>query len=161
MVDASLVVQQDVLQQFRIIYGSMRQYFRLLEERCGLPGAQTWVLQEVERRPEIGVTELAKKIGVHQSTCSGLVDKLVGAGYLAKQKKSFDHRRIGLSLTERGREVLARLPGAAEGALPKALADIPPVCLRTLNTNLDELIRHLPGMNEAFARMPLAEMGHE
>ena len=28
----------DVLQQFRVIYGSMRQYFREVEERCGLPG---------------------------------------------------------------------------------------------------------------------------
>ena len=27
----------EVLQQFRIIYGSMRQYFKDVEERCGLP----------------------------------------------------------------------------------------------------------------------------
>ena len=39
----------DVLQQFRLIFGSMRQYFRLVEERCGMPGSQMWVLQEVAR----------------------------------------------------------------------------------------------------------------
>ena len=54
----------DVLQQFRVIYGSMRQYFREVEERCGLPGSQMWLLQEVQKTPYIGVTELARRLGV-------------------------------------------------------------------------------------------------
>ena len=29
------LLQLDVLQQFRVIYGSMRQYFRELEDSCG------------------------------------------------------------------------------------------------------------------------------
>jgi len=50
----------EVLQQFRVIYGSMRQYFREVEERCGLPGSQMWLLQEVQKTPYVGVTELAR-----------------------------------------------------------------------------------------------------
>ena len=45
----------EVLQQFRVIYGTMRQYFRTIEQCCGLPGSQMWILQEVERTPSIGV----------------------------------------------------------------------------------------------------------
>ena len=56
------------------------------------------------------------------------------------------------------RLVLAALPGPAEGVLPEALSAIPEVALRTLHINLSELIRHLPGNNVAFARMPLAEI---
>ena len=67
----------DVLQQFRLIYGSLRQHFRLVEERCGMPGSQMWVLQEVQRSPDIGINELAVRLGIHQSTCSLLVDRLV------------------------------------------------------------------------------------
>lgn len=148
----------DVLQQFRLIYGSMRQYFRLVEERCGMPGSQMWVLQEVQRRPEIGIGELAACMGVHQSTCSLLVDKLVNQGYLVKERRSADQRRVGLSLTPRGLQALAALPGPAEGILPEALAELPEVVLKTLNINLDELIRHLPGKDESFAGTPLADM---
>lgn len=148
----------EVLQQFRMIYGSMRQYFRLVEERCGMPGSQMWVLQEVQRRPEIGIGELAARMGIHQSTCSLLVDKLVTLGYLVKQRRSADQRRVGLSLTADGLLVLAALPGPAEGILPEALAELPEVVLKTLNINLDELIRHLPGKDESFAGTPLAEM---
>lgn len=93
------LLQLDVLQQFRVIYGSMRQYFQELEDSCGLPGAQTWVLQEVVRNPEIGITELAGRLGIHQSTCSIIVEKLTSKGYLIKQKMSQDQRRIGLRLT--------------------------------------------------------------
>ena len=148
----------EVLQQFRVIYGSMRQYFREVEERCGLSGSQMWLLQEVQRSPEIGVTELAIRLGIHQSTCSQLVEKLVGQGCLLKNRPYEDQRRVGLCLAQEGVKALAALPGPAEGILPEALAAIPVVSLKTLNINLSELIGHLPGRNDSFARMPLAEI---
>lgn len=151
----------EVLQQFRVIYGTMRQYFREIEEHCGLPGSQTWVLQEVERTPEIGVTDLARRLGVHQSTCSILVEKLVAKGYLIKQKMTKDQRRIGLRLSVSGEELIARLPGPAEGVIPEALSSIPLVSLKTLHINLDELIQHMPRKSETFAATPLAEMVHD
>lgn len=154
-------LQLDVLQQFRIIYGSMRQYFRELEERCGLPGSQTWVLQEVARTPEIGITELACRMGIHQSTCSSLVDKLVSSSYLRKQKVATDQRRVGLCITTEGQAIMQLLPGSAEGVLPQALASIPLVSLKTLKINLDELLQFMPSKNDGFATTPLAEMVNE
>ena len=115
-------------------------------------------LQEVERTPTIGVTELAQRLGIHQSTCSQLVDRLVGQGYLEKQKAASDRRRVGLILAASGRALIARLPGPAEGVLPAALASLPEVALKTLHINLAELIGHLQETDEQFARIPLAEM---
>ena len=151
----------EVLQQFRMIYGTMRQYFRELEECCGLPGSQMWVLQEVERTPEIGITELARRLGIHQSTCSLLVEKLVAKNCLTKKRQSVDQRRVGLCLAADGVKAIAALPGPAEGVLPEALSAIPNVVLKTLHINLAELINHLPGRDEAFAETPLAEMVHD
>ncbi|WP_153111336.1 MarR family winged helix-turn-helix transcriptional regulator [Propionivibrio limicola] len=148
----------EIVQQFRIIYGSMRQYFREVEESCGLPGSQMWVLQEAQRTPGLGITELAGRMGIHQSTCSLLVDKLVTRGYLTKARQGKDHRRVGITLTENGEKAIAALPGPAEGILPEALATMPLVALNTLNTHLSELIQHLPGHVEGYARTPLADM---
>ncbi len=158
MDSSSQELQMNVLQQFRIIYGSMRQYFRDIEDRCGLPGSQMWILQEVTRTPEIGVTELARRMGIHQSTCSNLVEKLVGQGFLLKQKCSTDMRRVGLCLTREGRTAMDRLPGPAEGVLPYALASIPTVSLKTLEINLNELLTFMPSRNDVFASTPLAEI---
>lgn len=155
--DSSSLLAMEVLQQFRLIYGSLRQYFRLVEERCGLPGSQMWVLQEVRHRPEIGISDLAVRIGVHQSTCSLLVDKLVAQGCLTKKRHSVDQRRVGLCLAPNGLTALAALPGPAEGILPQALAELPEVVLRTLHINLDALIQQLPGKDLSYAGTPLAD----
>lgn len=155
---ASPLLALEVLQQFRLIFGSLRQYFRLVEERCGMSGSQMWVLQEVEHNPGIGIGDLAVRMGIHQSTCSLLVDKLVAQGCLHKQRNGRDQRRVGLVLAENGVAALAALPGPAEGILPEALAALPEVVLKTLNINLDELIRHLPGKVDSFAGTPLADM---
>jgi DNA-binding MarR family transcriptional regulator len=148
----------EVLQQFRLIYGSMRRHFRLVEERCGMSGSQMWVLQEVQHSPEVGISELAERMGIHQSTCSLLVDKLVALGCLNKRRMSRDQRRVGLNLTAQGLAALAELPGPAEGILPEALYAVPETVLKTLHINLDELLRHLPGKDEKFASMPLADL---
>lgn len=165
MQDSGTTQHQDatleVLQQFRVIYGSMRQYFKDVEERCGLPGSHTWVLQEVDRHPGIGVSELAKRMGIHQSTSSLLVEKLVELGYLKKTRQQMDLRRVGLELCAKGKHALANLPGPAEGILPEALSALPNVVVQTLNINLAELIRHLHGRDEAFAKIPLADMADE
>lgn len=154
----SSLLALEVLQQFRLIFGSLRQYFRLVEERCGMPGSWMWLLQEVDRSPSIGIGDLAVRMGIHQSTCSLMVDKLVARGCLSKQRNDRDQRRVGLLLTEVGQTALAALPGPAEGILPEALANLPEVVLKTLNINLDELIHHLPGKIDGYAETPLADM---
>lgn len=154
----SSLLALEVLQQFRLIFGSLRQYFRLVEERCGMPGSWLWLLQEVERTPAIGIGDLAVRMGIHQSTCSLMVDKLVARGCVTKQRGERDQRRVGLVLADAGRAALAALPGPAEGILPEALAALPEVALKTLNINLTELIRHLPGKVDGYAETPLADL---
>lgn len=148
----------DVLQQFRVIYGSMRQHFREVEQRCGLPGTQMWLLQEVQSNPGVGITALAVRLGIHQSTCSQLVEKLVEAGYVEKVKQKSDRRRIGLALCDKGIDALSKLPGPAEGILPAALDTLPDVALKTLQINLKELVDSLAHKDDAYAATPLADI---
>ena len=148
----------EVLQQFRVIYGTMRQYFRTIEQCCGLPGSQMWILQEVERTPSIGVTELAQRLGIHQSTCSQLVEKLVARGLLVKERSLEDQRRVGLSLTEVAAELLRKAPGPAEGVLPDALMCLSKETLLLLDASLAEVIGQLGIHDEKYANNPLADM---
>ena len=148
----------DVLRQFRVIYGSMRQHFRDVENRCGLPGSHMWVLQEVQQEKGVGITELSQRLGIHQSTCSLLVEKLVESGHVSKVRHPRDGRRIGLQLCPEGLKALSKLPGPAEGILPAALSALPEVVLKTLNINLEELVNNLSHKNDTFASTPLAEI---
>lgn len=151
-------VQRQVLRQFRLIYGSIRQHFREVEKQCGISGSQVWILREVATTPGTGVSRLAKRLSIHQSTCSLLVEKMVGAGLVAKTRSAEDQRRVGLEVTPAGNRLLKKAPGPAEGLLPEALSQLSDDSLRTLSVNLGQLINHLTMRNERDAEKPLSDL---
>lgn len=147
-----------VLKNFRVIYGSVRHQFREVQRTCGVSGSQLWILHELTAAGSIGVSELAGKLGIHQSTCSQLVDKLVRAGLLVKQRQSQDARRVELTVSARGRRTLARAPGPAEGILPEAIAELSSAEAKSLNRSLQRLIETLDIKDEEAAETPLADL---
>ncbi|WP_217705783.1 MarR family winged helix-turn-helix transcriptional regulator [Peristeroidobacter soli] len=141
-----------------MIYGSVRQHFRQVQEVCGLSGSQLWILHEVLRADGIGVSELAEKLSIHQSTCSQLVEKLVRRGALKKVRGSDDQRRVLLSVTASGKQIVARSPGPAEGVLPEAIAELSRTELARLHSGLQKIIAALDIKDEAAAERPMAEL---
>jgi len=146
-----------VLKKFRLIYGSVRQQFRDVEETCGVSGSQLWLLQEVARKAGVGVSELAERLSIHQSTCSQLVDKLVARDLIIKERSSEDQRRVGLTLSETAQALLANAPGPAEGILPEALMALPKEELVTLDASLAQLIAQLRIRDDKYADKPMAD----
>lgn len=151
-------LQLEVLRKFRLIYGSVKQHFREVEKACGISGSQLWILRDIAASPGTGVSRLAERLSIHQSTCSLLVEKLVGAGLVSKTRSTADQRRVGLEITRAGKQRLKVAPGPAEGMLPDALRQLPEVALKTLQVNLDQLISHLTTRDETDAEKPLADM---
>lgn len=147
-----------VLKKFRIIYGSVRQQFRDVEQTCGITGSQLWILQEVGKSPGIGVSDLAKCLSVHQSTCSQLVEKLVVRNLIVKERSKEDQRRVGLRLNEEAGKILKKAPGPAEGLLPEALQALPESALLALDKSLVEVISHLRSKDDKLADRPLADL---
>jgi DNA-binding MarR family transcriptional regulator len=148
----------DVLKQFRLIFGSVRQHFRQIEEKCGISGSQLWVIREVDIAPGIGVSTLAKKLSIHQSTCSILVETLVAGGFLKKARLGEDQRRVGLTLTQKAKKVLTKAPGPAEGLLPSALSGLSSASLHALSAHLDRLIDEINVRDKKHADQPLADL---
>lgn len=147
-----------VLKKFRIIYGSVRQQFREVEQTCGISGSQLWILQEVSRTPAIGVSELAGRLSIHQSTGSQLVEKLVVRGLITKERSKEDQRRVGLWVTEGASKLLKNAPGPAEGILPEALQALPESVLLALDNSLIDVIGQLRIHDDKFADRPLSDL---
>ena len=147
-----------VLKRFRIIFGSVRQHFRDVEETCGVTGSQLWILQEVEKTPGIGISELAERLAIHQSTCSQLIEKLVTHGLIIKERSKEDQRRVGLRLTENAASILKKAPGPAEGILPEALQALPETALLALDKSLIDVIEQLSTKDDRLAERPLSEL---
>ena len=148
----------DVLKQFRLIYGSVRHHFRQVEQTCGVSGSHLWMLHELHRAPGIGVSELAHRLSIHQTTCSQLVEKLVARGFVVKTRSEHDQRRVGLRITRSAAKVLKDAPGPAEGLLPEALMRLTDATLQSLTTQLGKLIDGLQLQDEQAANKPLSDL---
>jgi DNA-binding MarR family transcriptional regulator len=147
-----------VLKKFRVIYGSVRQHFREVEQTCGVTGSQLWIMQEVANAPGIGISNLADRLSIHQSTCSQLVEKLVSRELVIKERSKEDQRRVGLRLTEEASKLIKKAPGPAEGILPDALSELPAEAIRTLDSSLGRLISQLQNSDDNLADEPLSDL---
>lgn len=146
------------LKKFRIIYGSVRQHFREVEQTCGVTGSQLWILQEVAKTPGMGISELADRLSIHQSTGSQLVEKLVVRGLINKVRSKEDQRRVGLRVTEEAEKLLKNAPGPAEGVLPEALQALPESALLALDNALLGVIGQLRIRDDKLANRPLSDL---
>ena len=148
----------DVLKQFRLIYGSVRHHFRQIEATCRVSGSQLWMLHELQEAPGIGVSDLAHRLSIHQTTSSQLIEKLVARGYVVKTRSEQDQRRVGLTITRSAAKVLRDAPGPAEGLIPQALMGLSGRTLESLTANLGELIHGLHLQDEQAAETPLSDL---
>jgi len=151
-------VSLNVLKKFRIIYGSVRQHFREVERTCGVTGSQLWLMQEIANTSGIGVSELAERLSIHQSTCSQLVEKLVASELVIKERSKTDQRRVGLRLTGNAAMLMSKAPGPAEGVLTEALWTLPEETILTLDASLEKVIGQLQTRDDELADKPLADL---
>jgi DNA-binding MarR family transcriptional regulator len=146
-----------VLRQFRQIFNAVKTHFRQVESQAGLGGAQVWALGLIREHPGIGVSELARRMDVHQSTASNLVRALVEKELIATAKDDVDRRSVQLNTLPAGVRALRASPGPFEGVLPGALRSLDPELLRRLHADLSVLIRTLEAEG-ADPHTPLAEL---
>lgn len=95
---------KEIMKSFREIN---RGFFHLLNEeteQIGVTVMQFKVLRTLQEEPNISLGELADRLQVGNSTMSGIVERLVKAGYLLRERSEDDRRTLLLRLTEEGKE---------------------------------------------------------
>jgi len=87
----------------------------------GVTGPQRLVLRVVGLFPGVSAGDLATVLHVHPSTLTGVIQRLVAQGLLARADDPGDHRRAVLCLTRRGLLANAVRQGTVEAAIARAL----------------------------------------
>lgn len=82
------------------------------------------ILQLVEKKEEIGVTEVATHLQISHNTASEHVKRMVEKKLLVKERGMLDERRVLLQLTETGKEVLHRNTSLDEEKLEQVMAQL-------------------------------------
>lgn len=148
-------VHLDTLKKLRIVIRAAQRHSAWIEQHCGVSGAQLWIMQELSDAPGMRVGEIARKLAIHQTTTSNLLDALQKGGYIVKSRDADDQRVVKLVLSEQGRELLKRAPTPAKGLLPEALGKLSQDTLTQLNAGLQSLLDVIELVDEAHGLQPL------
>lgn len=146
-----------ILKDVRILFRTIQAHSRTVEASCGIGDSKLWLLWEISRSPSARVSELARKLGVHVSTCSNLLDALQKHGLIQRDRGEQDQRQVRVRLTAAGERLLANAPKPAQGALNAALARMELNELQNLHTSLTLLVQQLGQPTPALGQIPLDE----
>jgi DNA-binding MarR family transcriptional regulator len=103
---------------------SARQRERLVRAaRVPLTGAGLSALRTIERHGPITVTDVARRLGVDQSTASRQLRPLEEQGLVTRATVAADGRLASLSVSGKGREVLERVDAVIVNDFDVALSD--------------------------------------
>lgn len=145
----------EILQKFRIIVRAAQKYSQRVEKSLGVSGAQLWIMKEIERVPGLRVGEVARKLAIHQTTASNLLDALEKKDMVCKMRMPTDQRIVNLTLTDKGRALLMAAPDLTRGLLPEALSQMSETDLVRLGESLDLLLHTMSQVDVDFALQPL------
>lgn len=140
---------RNVLDAIRRIVQVLRKTAQTAEKKVGLSAAQLFVVRKLAETQMLSVGELAQRTATSQSSVSEVVQRLVTAGLVSRQRSARDARSVELTLTETGRELAARSPAAVQDSVLEALNRMNPAdrkqLSRLLGVLMDEIgIAHIP-----------------
>ena len=102
----------EALVSIRKILRATELHGKALRIATGLKTSQLIVLQALEESPELTVGEITAQVHMAQATVTMIVSRLEAMGFVLRKKGVTDKRKVFVSLTERGLEVLAQAPEA-------------------------------------------------
>ncbi len=148
-------LQKEVLKHFREIYIQAKSELKDNVKKTGLSGSQLWIMQQIYNFNGISNSELAKNLTLHVSTCSILVNKLIKKGLVEKTRSSTDERKIVLTISSKGKQLMAKAPKSPEGAIPSALKKLSIEELEELNKVLTKFAKKMKVLNKVYKDIPL------
>jgi DNA-binding MarR family transcriptional regulator len=119
---------------------------RLAREECarhGITATQLNVLKLLEAVGDLSLSELSKRMAAKNSTVTGIVDRMVAAGLVAREQSDEDRRVWRIRSTADGRALARRIAVAPWDLLRAALQSLAPAELDALIRTLGKVATHV------------------
>jgi DNA-binding MarR family transcriptional regulator len=139
--DGAARESRSILNDLRRLVRGLHLYTRHCETRLGLSGAQLFALRKVHERGTLSLGELSEATLTDLSSVSVVAERLRKRGLLVRRRSLEDGRRIELSLSPAGLDLIKRSPDALQERLVRSLKGMPAHRRRSLERDLGRLLR--------------------
>lgn len=124
-------VAHDVLRSIRRILRRVSEHSRRLVADAGLTLPQLVCLKAIGElqgagEDEITLVQLSGRVHLSAGTVSRIVERLVRAGLVLRERRARDRRKVCLSLTEQGQARFASLPAPLQDSFLERLRELAP-----------------------------------
>lgn len=123
----------------------LRLVSKSMTSSLGVTGPQRLVIRLVGQRPGLAAGDLATLLHVDPSSLTGVLDRLVQGGFLARLTDPTDGRRALFSLKARGRALDRVRSGTVEAAVLRVLDTQPRARVAAARRVIAALVRELAG----------------
>jgi DNA-binding MarR family transcriptional regulator len=114
----------ETMQSLRRIVKAIQDFSQDVSSQFGITGPQLWVLKTIAGSRGLPLGELSKKMYLHPSTITGVVDRLEKKGYVTRERNSEDRRVINVRLTPAGDALAKTAPSPAQGKMIYGLRNL-------------------------------------
>jgi DNA-binding MarR family transcriptional regulator len=107
----------ETMQSLRRIFKAIQDYSQEVSNSFGITGPQLWALKIVSLHAGLALGDLSRKMYLHPSTVTGVIDRLESKGYVVRDRDSADRRVVKVSLTRKGQALVAKAPNPIQGKM--------------------------------------------
>lgn len=101
---------EELLVALRKVIRAIDLRSKQLNREVGLTGPQLLVMQNIGKIPGIMVRQIADNINLSAATVTSILDRLEARELVQRIRSTEDKRRVGVFLTDKGRELLNNAP---------------------------------------------------
>ncbi|MDI6762417.1 MAG: MarR family transcriptional regulator [Thermodesulfobacteriota bacterium] len=134
------VAISEIMQSLRRIFKAIQDYSHEVSNKFGITGPQLWALKTISQNGKLSLGELTKKMYLHPSTITGVVDRLEKKGYVSRDRGQGDRRITNVQLTPQGKKLVKRAPNPVQGKMIYGLRRLKKEKLNSIYDSVNKLV---------------------
>lgn len=135
------VAISEIMQSLRRIFKAIQDYSHEVSEKFGITGPQLWALKTISQNESLSLSDLGKRMYLHPSTITGVIDRLEKKRYVTRVRDQVDRRVIYVQLTAEGKRLAKRAPNPAQGKMIYGLKNLKRRELNLIYDSVQKLVK--------------------
>ena len=141
------VAISEIMQSLRRIFKAIQDYSHEVSEKFGITGPQLWALKTISENESLSLSDLGKRMYLHPSTITGVIDRLEKKRYVTRIRDQVDRRVIYVELTAEGKRLAKRAPNPAQGKMIYGLKNLKRRELNLIYDSVGKLVKIMEAQN--------------
>ena len=129
------------MQSLRRIFKAIQQYSEEVLKEFGVTGPQLWLMKTLRQEEGSSIGSISRKMYLHISTVSGIVDRLEEKGLVVRKRGDPDRRVVMVHLTDAGKKLVRQGPEPSQGKLLHGLQGLSNREVTELHEALQTIVR--------------------